>query len=126
MYGIGSIYFMEFKMKRDVNNIPVFVKELLILTPFQHLMGTLFLNVLNRLKVEGREVLKKLPDKNVLFVSNHQTYFMEGIAMMAEFDYIRQPLLHWCWKAKTISPRSAISSMPTPTPPTYSCSSRGP
>ena len=88
-------------MKRDVNNIPVLIKEIFILTPFQHLMGTLFINVLNRIKVEGREIVKELPDKNVLFVSNHQTYFMEGIAMMVEFDRIRQPLKHWCWKANT-------------------------
>jgi len=88
-------------MKRDVNNIPVFIKELFILTPFQHIMGTVFLNILNRLKVEGRDILKQLPENNVLFVSNHQTYFMEGIAMMAEFNHTRHPLLHWCWKAGT-------------------------
>lgn len=88
-------------MKKDVNDIPVFVKELFILTPFQHLLGTFFLKVLNKLKVEGCEVLKQLPDENVLFVSNHQTYFMEGIALMVEFDHIRRPVKHWCWKAGT-------------------------
>jgi len=88
-------------MKRDVNNIPVFIKELFILAPFQHLMGTIFLKVLNRLKVDGREILKQLPDKNVLFVSNHQTYFMEGIALMVVFDHTRQPVKHWFWKAST-------------------------
>ena len=88
-------------MKRDVNDLPVFIKELFILTPFQHLLGTLFINVLNKLKVEGREILKQLPHENVLFVSNHQTYFMEGIALMVEFDRTRQPVLHWCWKART-------------------------
>lgn len=88
-------------MRKDVNDIPVFIKELFILTPFQHLMGTVFLKVLNRLKVDGREVLKQLPHKNVLFVSNHQTYFMEGIALMVEFDHTKQPFKHWCWKAVT-------------------------
>jgi len=88
-------------MKRDVNKIPVLIKEVFILTPFQHLLGTLFLNILNRLKVEGREILKQLPRQNVLFVSNHQTYFMEGIALMVEFDHARQPVKHWCWKAIT-------------------------
>ncbi len=88
-------------MKRDVNNIPVLLKELFILTPFQHLMGTFFLKVLNRLHVEGREILKQLPDNNVLFVSNHQTYFMEGIALMVVFDHTRQPVKHWFWKAGT-------------------------
>lgn len=88
-------------MKKDVNNLPVFIKELFILTPFQHLLGTIFLNVLNRLKVEGREIIKQLPHNNVLFVSNHQTYFMEGIALMVEFDHLKQPVKHWCWKAVT-------------------------
>lgn len=88
-------------MKKDVNNIPVLMKEIFILTPFQHLMGTIFINVLNRMKVTGRDIVKELPDRNVLFVSNHQTYFMEGIALMVEFDRIRQPLKHWCWKATT-------------------------
>lgn len=88
-------------MKKDINNIPVFLKELFILTPFQHLLGTLFLRVLNSLHVEGREILKQLPARNVLFVSNHQTYFMEGIALMVVFDHSRQPVLHWCGKATT-------------------------
>jgi 1-acyl-sn-glycerol-3-phosphate acyltransferase len=88
-------------MKKDVNGIPVFLKELFILTPFQHLLGTLFLNVFNRLTVEGGDVLKRLPGKNVLFVSNHQTYFMEGIALMTEFDHVRRPVRHWCGKAGT-------------------------
>jgi len=88
-------------MKRDVNNIPVFLKELFILSPFQHIMGTLFLKILNKLNVEGREYIKDLSKNNVLFVSNHQTYFMEGIALMVEFDYIKQPIRHWFWKAKT-------------------------
>ena len=86
-------------MKRDVNNIPVFLKELFILTPIQHLMGTPFLRILNRMRVEGREHLKRLPRSNVLFVSNHQTFYMEGIALMTEFNYIRHPFLNWFWKA---------------------------
>lgn len=88
-------------MKKDVNNIPVLIKELFIITPFQHLLGTLFLNVINKIKVEGRDIVKQLPDNNVLFVSNHQTYFMEGIALMVEFDRIMHPVKHWCWKAGT-------------------------
>jgi 1-acyl-sn-glycerol-3-phosphate acyltransferase len=88
-------------VKRDVNNIPVFLKELLIHTPLQHIMAAFFLKVLNRLKVEGREYLKDLPRQNVLFVSNHQTFYMEGIALMAEFNRARQPFLHWFWKAAT-------------------------
>jgi 1-acyl-sn-glycerol-3-phosphate acyltransferase len=86
-------------MKRDVNNIPVFIKELLVQTPLQFLMAAPFLRVLNRMKVEGRENLKHLPYNNVLFVSNHQTFYMEGIALMDEFNRIRQPFLHWFWKS---------------------------
>jgi len=86
-------------MKRDINNIPVFIKELFIQTPAQFLMAIPFLRILNSLKVEGREYVEQLPDKNILFVSNHQTFFMEGLALMAEFNRIRQPLLYWFWKA---------------------------
>lgn len=33
----------------------------------------------NRLKIEGMEHLQKLPNTNVLFISNHQTYFADVI-----------------------------------------------
>jgi 1-acyl-sn-glycerol-3-phosphate acyltransferase len=88
-------------MKRDVNNIPVLFKELLIQTPINHFIGTLFLRILNRLEVTGREHLTNLPRSNVLFVSNHQTFYMEGIALMTEFNRVKQPFLHWFWKAAT-------------------------
>lgn len=88
-------------MKRDVNNIPVFFKELLMHTPIHHIIGIFFLRFFNRLEVEGRDILKNLPHNNVLFVSNHQTFYMEGIALMTEFNRVRQPFMHWFWKAKT-------------------------
>jgi 1-acyl-sn-glycerol-3-phosphate acyltransferase len=40
----------------------------------------------NELKIEGSEVLRSLPDKNVLFVSNHQTYFADVVAMFHVFN----------------------------------------
>ncbi len=40
----------------------------------------------NDLKIEGSEVIKNLPDKNVLFVSNHQTYFADVVAMFHVFN----------------------------------------
>jgi 1-acyl-sn-glycerol-3-phosphate acyltransferase len=40
----------------------------------------------NQLKIEGSEILKNLPDKNVLFVSNHQTYFADVVAMFHVFN----------------------------------------
>ena len=36
----------------------------------------------NKLAIEGTEHLKNLPKKNVLFVSNHQTYFAEVIVFL--------------------------------------------
>ena len=35
----------------------------------------------NNLNIDGSEIIKELPEKNVLFVSNHQTYFADVIAM---------------------------------------------
>ncbi len=43
------------------------------------------LSIINRMKVNGMEKLKKLPKTNVLFVSNHQTYFAEVIAFLHIF-----------------------------------------
>ncbi len=40
----------------------------------------------NDLKIEGSEVIRNLPDKNVLFVSNHQTYFADVVAMFHVFN----------------------------------------
>lgn len=42
-------------------------------------------NGFNKLKISGTENLKNLPDKNVLFVSNHQTYFADVFAMYHVF-----------------------------------------
>ena len=40
----------------------------------------------NQLKIEGSEIIKSLPDKNVLFISNHQTYFADVVAMFHVFN----------------------------------------
>jgi len=40
----------------------------------------------NELKIEGSEIIKNLPDTNVLFVSNHQTYFADVVAMFHVFN----------------------------------------
>lgn len=40
----------------------------------------------NELQIEGSENLRKLPDVNVLFVSNHQTYFADVVAMFHVFN----------------------------------------
>ena len=40
----------------------------------------------NQLKIEGSEIIKELPEKNVLFISNHQTYFADVVAMFHVFN----------------------------------------
>ena len=40
----------------------------------------------NELKIEGSQIIRDLPDKNVLFISNHQTYFADVVAMYHVFN----------------------------------------
>ena len=40
----------------------------------------------NQLQIEGSEIIRDLPDTNVLFVSNHQTYFADVAAMYHVFN----------------------------------------
>ena len=40
----------------------------------------------NDLQIEGSDVIKNLPETNVLFISNHQTYFADVIAMFHVFN----------------------------------------
>lgn len=40
----------------------------------------------NTLEIEGSDVIRNLPDRNVLFVSNHQTYFADVVAMFHVFN----------------------------------------
>ena len=40
----------------------------------------------NDLTIEGSEIIRSLPEKNVLFVSNHQTYFADVAAMLHVFN----------------------------------------
>jgi 1-acyl-sn-glycerol-3-phosphate acyltransferase len=43
------------------------------------------LNIVNKLRVKGTEHLENLPHSNVLFVSNHQTYFADVITFIHIF-----------------------------------------
>lgn len=43
------------------------------------------LAITNKLQINGMEKLKELPKRNVLFVSNHQTYFAEVICFLHIF-----------------------------------------
>lgn len=40
----------------------------------------------NNLQIEGSEIIKNLPETNVLFISNHQTYFADVVAMFHVFN----------------------------------------
>ena len=40
----------------------------------------------NTLEIEGSEIIRELPENNVLFISNHQTYFADVVAMFHVFN----------------------------------------
>jgi len=40
----------------------------------------------NTLEIDGSEIIRALPENNVLFVSNHQTYFADVVAMFHVFN----------------------------------------
>lgn len=45
--------------------------------------------LINRLQIRGTEHIRNLPRKNVLFVSNHQTYFAEVITFLHIFAAVK-------------------------------------
>ena len=45
--------------------------------------------IVNSIQIEGTEHLKKLPKHNVLFVSNHQTYFADVITFLHIFCAVK-------------------------------------
>lgn len=47
------------------------------------------LAIVNKLKISGTEHLKDLPKQNVLFVSNHQTYFADVITFLHIFCAVK-------------------------------------
>jgi 1-acyl-sn-glycerol-3-phosphate acyltransferase len=47
------------------------------------------LALFNRIRIEGTEHLRQLPRRNVLFVSNHQTYFADVIAFIHIFCAVK-------------------------------------
>jgi len=47
------------------------------------------LTIINKIRIEGTEHLKDLPKKNVLFVSNHQTYFADVITFIHIFCAVK-------------------------------------
>jgi 1-acyl-sn-glycerol-3-phosphate acyltransferase len=47
-----------------------------------------YLSILNDVHVKGDELLPELPRRNVVFLANHQTYFMEALAFF-DLVYVR-------------------------------------
>jgi 1-acyl-sn-glycerol-3-phosphate acyltransferase len=47
------------------------------------------LNMINKLEISGTEHFEKLPPENVLFVSNHQTYFADVICFLHIFAAVK-------------------------------------
>ena len=45
----------------------------------------------NQLKIEGSDIIRSLPPQNVLFISNHQTYFADVTAMYLSLIHISSP-----------------------------------
>ena len=66
-----------------------------------------YFSILNDIHVEGDEILKDLPRRNVVFLSNHQTYFLEAITFF-DLVYIRhqfpleEPLLRFSAAEETM------------------------
>ena len=58
-------------------------------------LTVLQLRVLNRLRIEGVEHLKRLPSRGVLLVSNHLTHYMDSIVVLHSVSYLRRPYLIW-------------------------------
>jgi 1-acyl-sn-glycerol-3-phosphate acyltransferase len=73
--------------ERDPFGNSIFFKRIIIA-----ILGSLTyyrLNIANRMKVTGTEHLLKLENKNVLFLSNHQTYFADVIALFQIFCSVK-------------------------------------
>jgi 1-acyl-sn-glycerol-3-phosphate acyltransferase len=68
-----------FKTLRESNFIKGFVYFIVGILTYPGL------NIINKLRITGMENLKGLPKHNVLFVSNHQTYFADVITFIHIF-----------------------------------------
>ncbi len=76
-----------------MKNLPRWIKKIKPLKSIVYSLAGAFtyggLNIINKLKVDGMEILKTLPKENVLFVSNHQTYFKDVITLLHIFGAAR-------------------------------------
>ena len=49
----------------------------------------------NELQIDGSEIIRALPDRNVLFISNHQTYFADVITILHIFSAVKCKIIPW-------------------------------
>lgn len=76
----------------DAFGTPYFLKRLVIFV--LGMVSYRRFNGFNRLKITGGEHLLNLPETNVLFVSNHQTYFADVAAMYQAFCAVNNGYLN--------------------------------
>ena len=69
-----------------LNNIKIFRKLLYAVAGVITYPG---IAIVNKLKISGTENLEGLPKENVLFVSNHQTYFADVFTMLHIFCAVK-------------------------------------
>ena len=62
-------------------------------------------NLVNRLRLAGMEHLYDLPDRNVLFVSNHQTYFADVFGLYHAFSAAKWRMRSTIWPVYLLAPR---------------------
>jgi 1-acyl-sn-glycerol-3-phosphate acyltransferase len=88
--------------KRNIFGLPYFFKFILI-----SVLGSLTFprfSIYNKSRIKGTEYLRKLPSNNVLFVSNHQTYFADVMLMYHVFSSTK-----WGFKNRVNNPIYLLS-----------------
>ena len=72
-----------FRLKKNIFGQTIFIKRLIIA-----IVGLITHRTFRsqRFQIIGSKYLNNIPEKNVLFVSNHQTYFYDVIAMLHVFN----------------------------------------
>ena len=76
--------------------MPGFIERIKYIRPLRSLVYAIVglvsypgLAIINKLRISGTEHISKLPKQNVLFVSNHQTYFADVITFLHIFCAVK-------------------------------------
>ena len=77
-------YYIMGILKRNPFGHILFLKKMLI--RYLGIMSHRRYRGFNQLHIEGSEIIKNLPGQKVLFVSNHQTYYADVVAMFHVFN----------------------------------------